>query len=152
MKLDQFNGIIFLVISVLISLGSARLSYGSVHNPGPGFLPLWLGIVLGLLSVGLLIKSTFQSSDLRLARQLLDERIRWGKVLLTLGVLVLYGLLLDYLGFLLLTFLFVGCLIRSVDPQPWRKVVVWALVGSVGSYLIFEVWMKLRLPRGFLGV
>ena len=52
----------------------------------------------------------------------------------------------------LITFLFMASLIRFVDPQPWKRVIGWALVGSVGSYLIFEVWMKLRLPKGFLGV
>jgi hypothetical protein len=42
--------------------------------------------------------------------------------------------------------------LRSIEPQTWKAVIGWALVGSLGSYLVFEVWMKLRLPKGFLGV
>ena len=152
MKVNQLNGIAFLIISALFCLGSTRFSYGTLHNPGPGFLPFWLGVVLGLLSIGLLIKSTLHPKETWSVRNLLTEKVRWGKVLLTLAALVLYGVLINYLGFLLITFFFMGFLIRFVDPQPWKKVIGWALAGSAGSYLIFEVWMKLRLPRGFLGV
>jgi putative tricarboxylic transport membrane protein len=152
MKTDQFNGVLFLLISVLICMGSLRLPYGNVHNPGPGFLPFWLGVILGLLSIILLITTMLRRKEAMLFRQVLTEKIRWGKVLIALVTLILYGVLLEYVGFLLLTFFFLGCLIRFVDPQPWKKVIGWALVGSVGAYLIFEVWMKLRLPGGFLGV
>ena len=152
MKTDQFNGALFLIISILICIGSIRFPYGNVHNPGPGFLPFWLGVVLGLLSVLLLIKTMLQRKEAMLFRQVFTEKIRWGKVLITLVALILYGVLMEDAGFLLLTFLFLVSLIRFVDPQPWKRVIGWALVGSVGSYLIFEVWMKLRLPKGFLGV
>ena len=151
-KVDQWNGVVFLIISGLICWGSSHFPYGNVHNPGPGFLPLWLGIILGALSICLSIKATLQTKGVRMLRELLTEKIRWGKVLLTLIALVLYGFLMDYIGFLFITFLFMAFLIRFVDPQPWKRVIGWALVGSVGSYLIFEVWMKLRLPKGFLGV
>jgi len=152
MKTDQFNGILFLIMAILICLGSIRFPYGNVHNPGPGFLPFWLGVVLGLLSIILLIRTTLQRKETMLFRQVFTEKIRWGKVLITLIALILYGVLMEDVGFLLLTFLFLACLIRFVDPQSWKRVIGWALVGSVGSYLIFEVWMKLRLPKGFLGV
>jgi len=152
MKTDQFNGVLFLIISILICFGSIHFPYGNVHNPGPGFLPFWLGVVLGLLSIILLIRTSLQRKETRLFRQVLTEKIRWGKVLITVVALILYGVLMEYVGFLLLTFLFMACLMRFVDPQSWKRVIGWALVGSVGSYLIFEVWMKLRLPKGFLGV
>ena len=58
---------------------------------------------------------------------------------------------MDFIGFLIVTFLLMAVLLRFIEPQPWKAVIGWALVGSVGSYLIFEVWMKLRLPKGFLG-
>ncbi len=59
---------------------------------------------------------------------------------------------MDTIGYLLITFLLMAFLLRAIEPQPWKTVIGWALAGSLGSYLIFEVWMKLRLPRGFLGI
>jgi len=151
-KLDQWNGVAFLIISGIICWGSTRLPYGNVHNPGPGFLPFWLGVVMGLLSIALLIKTTFQTERVKMIRELFAKKIRWGKVFYVLAGLILYAFLMDYLGFLLITFLFIAFLTRFIDPQSWKKVIGWALVGSVGSYLIFEVWMKLRLPKGFFGI
>ncbi len=152
MKTDQFNAILFLIVSTLICLGSTQFSYGNIHNPGPGFLPFWLGVILGLLSIGLFVRTTIRRGEAESLKVVTAEKIRWGKVLIAVGALILYGVLMEPIGFLLVTFLFMACLIRFVDPQPWRRVIGWALVGSVGSYLIFEVWMKLRLPKGFLGV
>ncbi|MBM4314336.1 MAG: tripartite tricarboxylate transporter permease, partial [Deltaproteobacteria bacterium] len=65
-----------------------------------------------------------------------------------LKALILYAILLDYIGFLIVTFLLMVVLLRFIEPQPCKGVIGWALAGSVGSYLIFELWMKLRLPKG----
>ena len=150
-RLDQWNSVIFLVISVIICVASLRLQYGNVHNPGPGFLPLWLGILLGILSVVLLINATLQKQGI-LLKEVLNEKIRWKKVLFVLICLIAYGALMGYLGFLVSTFLFLFILLRFIDRVRWWPVILWSLVGSCGSYFIFEIWMKLRLPKGILGI
>lgn len=152
MRTDYFNGILFLVISVLICFGSHRFHYGNVHNPGPGFLPFWLGVTLGFLSILLLIQTYLRSNETPSLGKLLKEKVRWDKVAIVLISLILYAVLVEILGFFLLTFLFIVSLMRFIDPLSWKKVIGWALLGSTGSYLIFEVFMKLRLPKGFLGI
>lgn len=151
-RTDQWSGLVLLIISALICWGSILLPYGSIHNPGPGFLPFWLGIILGLMAIGLILNSTRQKEGAKMIRDLLSEKIRWGKVLYVLIALVAYGYLMELLGFPIVTFLFMVFLLWFIDPQPWKSVVGWALVGAIGCYLIFEVWLKLRLPKGFLGV
>lgn len=152
-KVDQWNGLIFLVFSGLICWGSALLPYGDIRHPGPGFLPLWCGIILGVLSIGLLVKNTVRRGvQSKLVWELFSEKVRWGKVLSALLALLSYTFLMDYLGFLIMTILFLTFLLRFIDPQPWKTVVGWALGGSIASYLIFEIWMKLNLPKGFLGL
>jgi hypothetical protein len=104
------------------------------------------------MSVALVVKTTRQREQTRMIRDLLAERIRWGKVLLVLLALLLYAVLIQYVGFLAITFLFIGFLLRFVEPQPWWKAIVWGLIGSGGCYLLFDVWMRLRLPKGIFGV
>lgn len=151
-KADQWSGVVFLITAVLICLGSARLPYGDIHNPGPGFFPVWIGILLGSMSVALLVKTSRQREQARMIKELLSERVRWRKVLSVLLALILYAVLIQYVGFLVVTFFFIAFLLRFVDPQPWRKVIVWGLIGSGGCYLLFDVWMRLRLPKGIFGV
>ncbi len=151
-KVDQWSGIVLLIIAVLICWGAGTLPYGNIHNPGPGFFPLWLGIILGVLSIGLIVKTTTQKENVGYVKEFLSEKIRWVKVFFVIIALILYGILIDYLGFLIITFLFMAFLLRFVGLQSWKTVIGWALIGSIGCYLIFEVLIKLRLPKGFLGV
>lgn len=151
-KTDQGSGLFLLILAGLICWGSILLPYGNIHNPGPGFFPLWLGIILGGLSIGLLLQAARRKEGARVLGDVLAEKVRWPKVLSVLVALVLYGCLMNILGFLIVTFLLMAFLLRFIEPQPWRSVIGWTLVGSLGSYLVFEVWMKLRLPKGFLGI
>jgi putative tricarboxylic transport membrane protein len=151
-KADQWSGLVLLIIAGLICWRAASLPYGRLRNPGPGFYPLWLGILLGVMSIGLFVKITRQKERARILRDILEEEIRWGKILLVIVALILYGVLMDYVGFLILTFLLMAFLLRTIEPQPWKAVIGWALFGSIGSYLVFEIWMKLRLPKGFFGI
>ncbi len=148
-------GIIFsfflMIVSSWIIVDSYKLSVGNLKDPGPGFLPLWLGIILGAMALGLLLKATWQEEGSKTLREIWGKRIRWGKVLFVLLLLILFGALLDSAGFLIVTFLFMSSLLRFVDPQPWRSVMGWALGGTLGCYLIFEVWLRLRFPSGILG-
>jgi len=151
-KADQWSGLAILIISIFICWGALKLPYGNLHEPGPGFFPLWIGIILGSMSIGLIFRVTRQKEGARLVKEFLAERMRWGKVLSVIIALSIYSVALEYVGYLFLTFLLMFFFLRFVDPQRWRTVIVWALVGALGSYFIFEMWLKLRLPKGFLGV
>ena len=151
-KADQWSGLALSILAAGMISAALRLPYGNLHNPGPGFFPLWLGLILGGMSIALFVQTTRGKESERTLKEILEEDVRWGKVLLVLGALILYGFLMDTIGFLIVTFLLMIVLLRFIEPQPWKVVIGWALAGSVGSYLIFEVWMKLRLPKGFLGI
>ncbi len=71
---DQWSGLALLILGALIGLGSARLPYGNVHNPGPGFLPLWLGVILGVMALALLLKATWPKEGSKMLREILGER------------------------------------------------------------------------------
>jgi putative tricarboxylic transport membrane protein len=151
-KADQWSGLVLSLLSACMIWAAACLPYGNIRNPGPGFFPLWLGVILGCMSIGLFVQTTLRNENGKTLRDILEEKVRWGKVLLVITGLIFYGFLMDYIGFLVVTFLLMALLLRFIEPQPWRVVIGWALGGSMGSYLIFEVWMKLRLPKGFLGI
>jgi putative tricarboxylic transport membrane protein len=151
-KADQWSGLFLLIIAGCILWGSISLPYGNIHNPGAGFFPLWLGIILGAMAIALMLKSTRQREKGKLLLDILREKVRWEKVFFVLIALVLYAYLMNLLGFLIVTFLLMAFLLRVIEPHPWKTVVGWVLIGAFGSYLVFEIWMKLRLPRGFLGI
>jgi hypothetical protein len=73
------------------------------------------------------------------------------KVLLSLLSLVAFGVLMQYAGFFLTTFLFMLFATRIMEPNGWRLVIVLAILTTAMSYLLFVVLMEVPLPQGLLG-
>jgi putative tricarboxylic transport membrane protein len=140
--------IFWLVLSTAVCVESWSLKVGGLHNPGPGFLPFYTAILLGLLALISLLQT------LKGAKGSASEiwgGIQFGKLSILLGALFLYVLLLDRLGFLLGTFLLLLVLFRIVEPYGWKTVLFSSLLTTVGTYLFFVILLESRLPRGFLG-
>jgi putative tricarboxylic transport membrane protein len=147
----EFMGSTFwLILGIIICVESYRFNLGHFNNPGPGFLPFGAGLILGSLSLIVmtlsLCKKTIEIESFW------EERSRWPKVALTMTIILFYGLLLETLGFLLTTFIIMGFLFRVFEPQKWSTVFLGAILSSVGSYIIFQVWLEVELPKGFLGI
>ena len=77
--------------------------------------------------------------------------LKWKKSLIVLLSLLAYVLLLKPFGFLVVTTLFVGFLLAAVEPQRWYVVISGAIGTAIGTYGIFEVWLKAQLPKGPFG-
>ena len=67
-------------------------------------------------------------------------------------VLAIFGftLLLEKLGFLPSTFLFICFILRAVERRRWGFSVGVALLVAVASYVVFDVLLKAQLPAGLL--
>jgi putative tricarboxylic transport membrane protein len=68
-------------------------------------------------------------------------------MVLTILALLGYAMTMEYLGFLLSTFVFLVFLLRFIEPQRWSTVLLGALLTSGVSFLIFELVLKCQLPR-----
>ena len=122
---------------------SAKLPFGTIHNPGQGFFPWWASVVVVLLATILLI----QALRLR-ASTALDKSGRIAKVVALLVALAAYTFLLDPLGYLICTFLLVLFMLRATDPQRWPVALGVAAITAVGTYVVFAIWLSVPLPRG----
>jgi putative tricarboxylic transport membrane protein len=159
MKSEEIQGILWIAVAGVISFFSLRLpledTRRTVGLPGPGFFPLLLGVLLALLGVLLLVKSWIERR-----KAVGHEKGPSGegaglagfwankKPFSVLAGLIIYSAILERLGFLLSTFLFLILLLRSVARQKWTLSIITALSISLLSYLIFEVWLKAQLPPG----
>jgi hypothetical protein len=149
-KQEMISSVILLIISGFTCFGASRLQIGSFDNPGSGFFPLVLGMIVGFLSLLMLATTKFGKGVAE------EERKLWSgpgrkKVLYLLIALIFYGLLLETLGYTFTTFLLFISLLGGVYPQRWYVVIGGALFASIGSYVIFQVGLMVQLPRGFLG-
>jgi len=153
-KIHHRTGSIFwIVIGVYVSIGAYRLGLGNFHQPGPGFIFFLAALFLTILSA-----IDLGSSFIGKPKVAVDKKekpiwvgVRWQKVLLVLAGLSLYTYLFNYLGFLTATFLLMVFLFKAVEPTKWWISIVGSLTTILISYGIFELWLKVPFPQGFLG-
>lgn len=115
----------------------------------PGFIPL----VLGTLMLGLCL--TLMGKSLLTRQADSGERVEFsaaglGKIALALLALLAYALLLEPLGFVLASFLF----LVAVTPL-FGRLPLWAWIGVpagvvIAAHIAFVVVLRLRLPSGVL--
>jgi putative tricarboxylic transport membrane protein len=122
---------------------SAKLPFGTVRNPDPGFFPWWTSVLIVLLAL-VLLTQTLRSRPNSAPKG--SGRI--AKVAALLVVLSAYTFLLDLLGYLLCTFVLVLFMLRATDRRRWPIALSMAAITSIGSYLLFAIWLNVPLPRG----
>lgn len=144
---DQVSGAIWIAVGIAVALGSLRYGLGPLDSPGTGFLPFLAGCAIAFLGLIGLIQSTFKRRKGTGWTPIL-RGVHWQKPLLVMAALFAYALLMKPLGFVLCTILFIGFLLRAVEPQPWPVVIVGAIGTALGAFTIFSLWLKAQLPQG----
>jgi len=148
-KTDRASGLFWLIFSVFVSYQSYTLGLGTLHQPGPGFLFFWTGIVTAILSLIVVLMSLKKPSP-EGAQELLFGKGRVAKIVLVLLSLFLYALLMERLGFLTVTLLFFIFLLGVIERKRWSFAVLVSFIVTAVSYLFFEKALQSQLPRGLL--
>jgi putative tricarboxylic transport membrane protein len=130
---------------------SYSLGFGEMRNPGAGLVPFGTAAVLGLMSIGLILRSLLETTEVRQEGAALRQ-IRWNTVLLVLCGLVGFGLFFDIFGFRISTFLLMVLLFGVVGRQKWWFTFGLSFLTVSGAYLIFVVWLGCQFPKGFFGI
>lgn len=145
-KPDYKSGIFFFLLGLGVCYFSWKIGLGTLAKPGPGFMPFLAGLLLAALSSVLVVQAL-----LSWIMPTWETTIQWKNILSVLAAMVAYGLLLDKIGFVLVTFAFVALLMKFIEPRSWRRAVLGGAISSLASYLLFETLLKSQLPRTFLG-
>lgn len=139
---DRYASIVFLLIGIGFMIGSQQISksaYGS--NVGPDIFPFGLGLILVLLSVRLMVE-TFRYKIDSQAQASFDYK----RFLVILISAILYGLLLDSLGYVISTFFFLLIGFQTMERGKWGSSILISALFSLGVYVLFVEVLKGSLP------
>jgi putative tricarboxylic transport membrane protein len=139
MSSEKISSVLFILFGAFLIFESRKYSMGTIDNPGPGFLPFLLGIAIVSMSIVLLIR-VWKKMKTQDQTTSWPERKGLIRISLIFIVILLFTALLETTGYILL--------LRPVGKQKW----LWTLLISIGatlvSYLLFDRWLMLPLPRG----
>jgi putative tricarboxylic transport membrane protein len=147
-KADRISGVLGLLFAIFMGIQSYGLGLGTLHKPGPGFLFFWTSIALGGLSLVVLIRALI---DRRPGEQgNIFDRQNLGKTVLVLVSVFVYAILMESIGFILVTLMLFLFLLGIIEKKKWSLTIFISVAVTVVSYLIFEVWLRSQLPKGLL--
>lgn len=148
-RIHQGAALCFGAFSVFIAWEAWNLEYYTPLGPGPGFFPLWLGAIMGGLSVFWFVQVCSRKGRPQ-EGSFLPERDGRARLLSVLGAMVAATLLMDFLGFQLSMLLLLLFLLFVPGRQPVLLTLTVALLGSVGIYHLFGSYLDVQLPKASL--
>jgi hypothetical protein len=139
---DFWSGLMFLAVGIAFAWGAALYKIGSSAEPGPGYFPLGLGVLLSLLGGIVLFKALTLETDG-------GDRIgavAWRPLLVILGSVVLFGLLLEKTGLVIALPALVMVSSMAGGEFKWKGALVNAAVLTAMSWAMFIWGLKLTIP------
>lgn len=144
---DLLSGCAGVVFALAVCYGALGMPMGTIGNPGPGFLPFWVGAALTTLSLALVMRAFFKG-DAPVGESVEPRHPR--HVVGTLAGLVFYALALETLGYLVTTFLLLSVLVRMLGQRRWPATLAFSALATGGSYALFGLWLGAPLPKGLI--
>ena len=148
-KSDRISGSFWLCFSLFISFESYRLGLGTLHQPGPGFLFFWTGLIVASLALVIILMSARNATPDE-AKEQAFAKSNVKKVILVLISLFVYVLLMEWLGFFIVTLLLFIFLLGVIEKKKWWFAILVSVIVTALSYLLFEVGLQSQLPKGIL--
>lgn len=148
----QIGSFCFLLLFVCAIWLSSRLPLQDALGPGPGFFPLWLAMIGGVLSAALLVQTLRKPVPGHDDEALMPDRPAVRRILAVLVLLAAAALAFDPLGFRLTALLFTAILLPALGARSPIVIALFSLTGSFVVFHIFYYMLKVPLPIGVFGI
>ena len=151
MNAERMGSLFWLAVGLIILYGSYYLGLGKMREPGSGFLPFMAGCFISLMAILVLLQSFTHKKEARAKLAALWEGVNWRRPLIISLLILGFILTLESLGFILTSFALLLILFRWVEKFTWKKALIVPLLTLGCTYLLFNILLKVALPRGILG-
>jgi len=142
---DRVTAALLLAFAAAFSAGALKsYQWWGSGGPGPAFMPFWLGLVMAILALMMLIKS-LKEKNAGAAWLPRGEGLR--DMLVVLGVTVVFVALLNVLGMVIGTALYLAVLVRYLGRHRWWVTAAIALAAAGFNWLVFVHWLRVPFPE-----
>ena len=149
-KREITSSLFWLIVGLILTIWSATYSLGELAQPGTGFLPLGLGILLLIFSIVLLLRALRQEGPK--AEKTSAPSTRRTSTVCTVLILLAAVFLFEKVGYLLTFFVLALVLPMIAGQITWKRSLFFAVLSVVGIYVVFIWLLKQPLPTGLLGL
>jgi hypothetical protein len=133
------------LFAVVVIIGSIQAGIGwGDEGPKAGFFPFYVGLVILISSAVNLFGILQQRDDGGLFAE-------WGQLRQVLALLVptvIYVALIPWIGIYIASILLIAVFMRWLGQYGWGMVAAIAIGVPLATFLIFEKWFLVPLPKG----
>jgi hypothetical protein len=139
---EVVGSLFWMGVGIFFAVGGIKLGLGTMRNPGPGFLPLVMSLILISFSLFVVGRALVRS-------ELVVKGVHWRNQAVMIVAVFVYGWLLDFLGFLFSTFILMFALYGPLfeGKNRWLRVFLYAAVTALVGWLVFSVILEVPFPR-----
>ncbi|MSP88276.1 MAG: tripartite tricarboxylate transporter TctB family protein [Alphaproteobacteria bacterium] len=141
-RLELTIAAIIFALGALMAGSAWHMPMGTTSLPGPGFLPLAIGILLTATSLTVAARCAMAAGPAE-EPTLLGHRF----IVVTFAALLGVAWLFERVGFPISIFLFMFVLLVALSPLNWWRAALSAAAAVAVSYVFFGVVLGLNLPR-----
>jgi putative tricarboxylic transport membrane protein len=128
----------------IVLFDAVRIGFGwGPDGPRSGFFPFWLALIMVVVCVAIIAQAARRAENKSFV-----SREQLGPVLKVLWPAVAAVAMMHFVGLYVASALYMGFYMRWVGRHSWLMVVGIALLVSIGSFLVFEKWFLVPMPKG----
>jgi hypothetical protein len=143
---DRVAGGALVMLALFTLWESRRLPLGSLHNPGPAYMPVALALVLLVFGALLVVTG-------RRAPALAGVGwVEWRHAVAIFAACAFAALALERLGYRATVALTLAFLLGVVERKGIVFTAVFSLALALASFLLFDTLLRVPLPRGPFGL
>lgn len=152
---DLVTATAFILLGAVVIFDALRLGIGwGSDGPKSGFFPFWLAVFMVAASLLIVLAAVRQHTDRTFVtraqlRPVLAVLLpATGLVILTGGITIGETTLLPALGLYVASALYLAVYMRWVGRHAWLTTVVLSLGIPLVTFIIFERWFLVPMPKG----
>ncbi|HEY9446694.1 MAG TPA: tripartite tricarboxylate transporter TctB family protein [Burkholderiales bacterium] len=146
-RVETAAGAIVLALGLSLLVGALRFPFFLEGVPGPGLLPLLIAFGITGAGAALIVQAVRHPTGVVVRW---PPASGWARVGFMLGAMAASFLLLDALGFVVVTVLFMAVMVYCLGERSWRIFATVPLLSAIGLYVVFAVWLRVPLPKGII--
>jgi ethanolamine transporter EutH len=143
---DQIAGVVTVLLGVYVGFASREYPFGTIAEPGPGFLPLVLAIVLSAFGLVLTISASLIPSERRISFEEFPHAV---VILAALGAA---ALAIERMGYRITIGVMVLVFLALIERRNVIGALSIATVMALGSFYLINNVLRVPLPLGPWGI
>jgi putative tricarboxylic transport membrane protein len=147
-RADRVTSFVTFILSIYIIVSALNMNYWHDTTPGPGFMPLWAGIMIGFASIYLFLKTFIKPSGEKSP----FEKKELKTMMVILGGVVVGILLTFVFGLMIALCLMMIVMMKFLGTKSWKTICLVSIISTAVLYLTFVAFLGVPMPDSLIGI